>query len=372
MKLRETTLIEHQGSHFVTTHFLPVATADLPADRSFSAFLPHVARRRAGRGCRGNRTGLRPAALDGVKYFSSGCRLPGGVLSKIAFDTPQTATHHRGVRVSIVTPSYRSSAWLKLCIASVADQKVIAEHIVQDAGSDDGTLDWLPSDSRVRAFVEKDSGMYDAINRGLQRAGGDILAYLNCDEQYLPGALSKVLGFFEQHPEVDVVFGDVVMVDDQGDYLYHRRMQVPLLYHTWTCHLSTLSCATFFRRRVVAEYGMLFDPRLRDVGDGEWMVRLLRRGVRMAALGEFTSVFAFTGANMSVGPNARREARELFLTAPFMARAFKPVTILHHRLRRWMGGMYSQRPFSYDIFTRTSPEQRRHLEVTRPDFRPHS
>ncbi len=276
------------------------------------------------------------------------------------------------MRVSIVTPSYRSSGWLKLCVASVADQKVEAEHIVQDAGSDDGTLDWLPRDSRVRAFVEKDSGMYDAVNRGLQRANGDILAYLNCDEQYLPGTLSKVLQFFDQHPGVDVVFGDVVIVDDKGDYLYHRKMQVPLLYHTWTCHLSTLSCGTFFRRRVVTEYNMLFDSKLRDVGDGKWMVGLLQRGVKMATLGEFTSAFTMTGANMSVGPNARREARELYLTAPPLARMLKPVTILRHRVRRWLGGMYSQKPFSYDIFTRTSPDQRRHFDVPQPDFRPAS
>src|SRR5579864_8457246 len=98
---------------------------------------------------------------------------------------------------SIVTPSFRSSRWLKLCIASVADQAGVEfEHIVQDAGSDDGTLEWLPHDTRVRAYVEKDSGMYDAINRGYRRAKGDLLAYLNCDEQYLPGALQKVRDFF--------------------------------------------------------------------------------------------------------------------------------------------------------------------------------
>ncbi len=291
-------------------------------------------------------------------------------MGKNAFDSVRRSTHHWPVRISIVTPSFRSSGWLKLCIASVADQKVAAEHIVQDSVSDDGTLDWLPRDSRVTAIVEKDQGMYDAINRGLRRASGDVLAYLNCDEQYLPGTLSKVIRFFEEHPDVDVVFGDVVLVDDKGDYLYHRKMQVPLLYHTWTCHLSTLSCATFFRRRIVTEHGQLFDPKLRDVGDGEWMVRLLRRGVKMAVLGEFTSVFTFTGANMSVGPNARREARELFLAAPPLARVMKPLTVLHHRIRRWLGGMYAQRPFSYDIYTRISPEQRRHIEVTRPEFRP--
>ncbi|HWX18519.1 MAG TPA: glycosyltransferase family 2 protein [Candidatus Binatia bacterium] len=272
------------------------------------------------------------------------------------------------MRFSIVTPSFRSEKWLKLCLPSVADQGVVLDHIVQDAGSDDGTLDWLPRDPRVKAFIEKDAGMYDAVNRGLRRATGDILAYLNCDEQYLPGALKQVEAFFEQHPQVDVLFGDVVMVDQTGQYLSHRKMQVPLLYHTWTCHLSTLSCAMFFRRRVVFDYACFFDTRWRDVGDGEWMVRLLQRKVKMAALGQFTSAFTQTGANMSAGGNARRENLELLQTAPRWAQRLRPVFILHHRLRRLLGGMYLQRPFAYDIYTPASPDQRKRHYVEKPVF----
>jgi glycosyltransferase involved in cell wall biosynthesis len=273
------------------------------------------------------------------------------------------------MRVSIVTPSFRNSDWLKLCVASVADQRVEVEHIIQDAGSDDGTLDWLLKDPRARTFVEKDAGMYDAINRGLRRATGDVLAYLNCDEQYLLGALSAVVEFFETHPQIDVLFGDIIFVDSQGRYAGHRRVQVPLLHHTWTCHLSTLSCATFFRRRLVFDQGEFFDPRLRDSGDGEWMVRLLRRRVCMAALARFTSVFTLTGDNMSQKPNSLREARELHRTAPSWARLAKPLIILHHRLRRLAGGMYSQPPFSFSLYTRNSPARRELREVRQPAIR---
>jgi glycosyltransferase involved in cell wall biosynthesis len=273
------------------------------------------------------------------------------------------------VRFSIITPSYRSSAWLRLCIASAADQQVEVEHIIQDAGSDDGTLDWLLQDKRVKAFVEKDQGMYDGINRGLRRASGEILGYLNCDEQYLPGALRAVSEFFDRNPQTDVVFGDVVMVDAKGEYVSHRKMQAPLKYHTWTCHLSTLSCATFFRRRVVAEKGFMFDARLRDVGDGEWMVRLLKGRVKMGTLGQFTSAFTRTGVNMSAGANARREAQELYRSAPWWARKIKPLLILHHRLRRLASGIYSQKPFSYEIFTLQHPERRQSHQVKQPTFR---
>jgi glycosyltransferase involved in cell wall biosynthesis len=273
------------------------------------------------------------------------------------------------VQVSIITPSFRNCHWLKLCIASVADQQgVKLEHIVQDSCSDDGTQEWLPHDSRVRAFIEKDRGMYDAVNRGLKRAQGEILAYLNCDEQYLPGALAGVVEFFERHPRVDVVFGDFVVVNDAGKYLFHRKVQTPLKYHTWTSHLATFTCATFFRRRLVDE-GFWFNPGLRDVGDGEWMLRLLRGGMRMAVMRQFTSAFTMTGVNMSTRPNARREAAELFNSAPLLARKLQPLLVLQHRLRRLLGGIYQQKPFSYSIYSLADPRQRVKHEVAQPRFK---
>ena len=273
------------------------------------------------------------------------------------------------MRFSIVTPSFRNSEWLKLCVASTADQDVPFEHIIQDAGSDDGTLDWLLKDDRVKAFVEKDKGMYDAINRGFRRSEGDILAWLNCDEQYLPGALKTVGEYFEKHPEVDVVFGDAVVIDAEGNYLCHRKMQIPLKYHTMAVHLSTLSCTMFFRRRVVFEHGLWFDTRWRSAGDAEWMLRLLQRRFEMRTLRRFTSVFTLTGANLSASATGEREGRDLARQAPGWVRTARPLIIVHHRLRRLLGGVYSQTPFSFEAFTPASPERRIRQEVSRPNFR---
>jgi glycosyltransferase involved in cell wall biosynthesis len=273
------------------------------------------------------------------------------------------------MRFSVITPSFNPSPWLPLCIASVADQGVDLEHIVQDAGSTDGTLDWLRGDPRVKAFVERDSGMYDAVNRGLRRAEGDILSYLNCDEQYLPGCLQSVEAYFREHPAVDVLFGDVVVVNPGLNYLFHRKVQVPLKHHTWVSHLSTLTCATFFRRTILDKHELFFDARLRDVGDAEWMLRLLKHRIPMAVLRDFTSVFTMTGENMSAKPNAIRETRELRASAPFATRALRPLLVFHHRLRRLTGGIYSQQPFSYSVYTPGSPDKRVSFAVMRPRFR---
>ncbi len=273
------------------------------------------------------------------------------------------------MKFSIITPSFRNSEWLKRCVASVADQGVALEHLVQDAGSDDGTLDWLPRDPRVTAFVEKDAGMYDAINRGLRRARGDVLAYLNCDEQYLPGALAAVEEFFHAHPEVEMVFGDAVVVNAEGDYLFHRKMLRPLLWHTWTCQLSTLTCGTFFRRSVIERRAAFFDLQWRYIGDADWMRRLIQERVPMAALGRFTSVFTHTGQNLSTDEKTMAELRAFRATAPAVARALCPLVIAHHRARRWLGGTYSQEPFDFSLYARGPLEQRTVRHVAQPTAR---
>ena len=121
------------------------------------------------------------------------------------------------MRISVVTPSFNSWPWLQLASASVADQGVPLEHVVQDGLSVDGTREWLAHGCPPSVAPEsaRDAGMYDAINRGFSRSRGEILCHLNCDEQYLPGALARVVDYFAQHPEVDILFGDVVVVSFQ-------------------------------------------------------------------------------------------------------------------------------------------------------------
>jgi glycosyltransferase involved in cell wall biosynthesis len=270
------------------------------------------------------------------------------------------------MKFSIITPSFRNSSWLRLCIASVADQEGAEwEHIVQDSCSDDGTQDWLPRDQRVRAFIEKDTGMYDAVNRGYRRAQGDILAYLNCDEQYLPGALRTVHDFFEQHPQIEVMLGGTIVVNGEGNYLCHRQSLTPRPLHIWF-RFPILTSAIFIRRRVIHERGIFFDTRWRDLGDFHWILALMKNAVPMAVCDSFTSVFTDTGENMNLKPNAVRERNETAALTPPWIRWLKPVWIAHHRLRRLTAGHFSLRPTSYFIYTLQSPERRVRFDVAKP------
>jgi glycosyltransferase involved in cell wall biosynthesis len=267
---------------------------------------------------------------------------------------------------SIVTPSFRNSRWLKLCIASVADQTgVELEHIVQDSCSDDGTQDWLPHDKRVRAFIEKDSGMYDAVNKGYRRSNGDILAYLNCDEQYLPSGLQKVQEFFHQNPRVDVALAGSIIVDANGNYLCHRPLMVPNPWYFWY-RFPVLTSSVFIRRRVIHERGLFFDTKWRDLGDVHWIHSLLENRVSMAVCDSYTSTFADTGENMNLKPNAIRELNETMMMVPRWVRLTKPLWIVHHRLRRLLAGHFNIKPTSYSIYTMASPETRSQFDVPKP------
>ena len=270
------------------------------------------------------------------------------------------------MKFSIITPSFRNSEWLKLCIASVADQQgAEIEHIVQDSCSDDGTQDWLPKDPRVRTFIEKDAGMYDAVNRGYRRAAGDILAYLNCDEQYVPGALAIVKKFFDENPKVEVLFAGSIVTDGEGQYICHRHAMVPHPLGIWF-RFPVLTSSVFIRRKVIHERGIYFDTRWRVVGDLHWVMALLRARVPVAASPEFTSTFADTGDNLCLSPNSVRELEQSSRLAPKSAKWLKPVWVLHHRLRRLVHGHFNLRPTSYAVYTKASPDRRVTIDVPKP------
>jgi glycosyltransferase involved in cell wall biosynthesis len=272
------------------------------------------------------------------------------------------------MRFSIITPSYRSAKWLRLCVASVADQEgVELEHIVQDSCSDDGTQEWLVKDSRVKAFIEKDQGMYDALNRGFRRSSGEILAYLNCDEQYLPGALKAVDDYFAKYPLVDVVISDSVVTDANGNYVCHRYSLVPHRHQIWV-RFPVLTCSLFVRGHVIRELGIQFDAQWRALGDVFWVMEMLKRGVRMAVLDRFTSVFTETSENLCLTPKALKERQRAWQMAPRWVRLLKHFFAVLYRLRLAARGSLFQRAFDYSLYTLTSPNER----VTRHAGRPTS
>ena len=257
------------------------------------------------------------------------------------------------MKFSVVTPSYNQLPWLKLCVASVADQRsdsIEVEHIVQDGGSGDELVAWGQAQAGLRFFSAADAGMYDAINKGLLKSTGEICSYLNCDEQYLPGALAAVGKFFRENETIDILGADIIIVDGSGNAKSYRRSVLPMRLDRW--HVpGVATAALFFRRRIIDE-GLLLPGDYRIVGDAVWIDRLLSLNKSFAVLPVPLAVFGITGANLSKDPRVTAElSRWRGLTngrenIVLLEAAAKIV----FRLRKLFAGAYQSRTIEYEIY----------------------
>jgi len=165
-----------------------------------------------------------------------------------------------------------------------------------------------------------------------------------------------------------MLFGDCLVVGSKGDFICYRKVQKPSRHHVMVSHLPAFTSSTFFRRSVLDQHGLFFDTQWRDVGDAEWVLRALDKGVRMGVLGKFLSAFADTGANMNMAANAQREKKLLAGMAPAWARKLAPALVWRHRFNRLIRGAYRQKPFDYAIYTLNGPNNRVAHHVERPTF----
>lgn len=261
-------------------------------------------------------------------------------------------------------------SYLRRCAASVADQEGgTFEHIVIDGGSGDGTGQWLAKQNHTRSISEKDNGMYDAINKGLKLANGNILAYLNCDEQYLPGTLAFVKDYFTGNPDVDMIFGDLVLIRPDGSLLAYRKGYRPRWFYILTSHLYVLSCTMFFRRRIIEE-GHFFDMDYRAAGDAEFVVRVLRSGFKAKHINRYFAAFTMTGENMSVDPEAIKERKRLSASAPLYIKINKWLLNGIRLTEKFFSGAYFQeKPLEYSVYVEGTDQGRKSFSVNKASFR---
>ena len=124
------------------------------------------------------------------------------------------------MRVTVVTPVYNGMPWLPECVNSVADQRrdVEVEHLVYDGGSTDGSAEWLREHESMgyHATIGPDGGQTDALIKGFDKATGDILAWLNCDDVLEPGALKRIVEVFTASPGLAMVTASCLLIDSAG------------------------------------------------------------------------------------------------------------------------------------------------------------
>ncbi|MCE1253928.1 MAG: glycosyltransferase [Anaerolineae bacterium] len=178
--------------------------------------------------------------------------------------------------VSIITPSYNQARFIETTLRSVLDQEgVDLEYIVIDGGSTDGSAEIIKKfGDRLAYWVsEPDKGQTDAINKGFNRAHGDIIAYLNSDDTYEPGALAEVVRFFKQHPEVGLVYGDANFIDADGKIIGRFPAAQTDYRRLRQGYVHVPQQAAFFRTSLWKQVGPL-DPSFYFAMDYDLWVRL--------------------------------------------------------------------------------------------------
>jgi glycosyltransferase involved in cell wall biosynthesis len=196
-------------------------------------------------------------------------------------------------KISIVTPSYQHGRYIEFTINSVLKQTYPnLEFFVQDGGSTDGTLELLKSkEVDFTGWVsEKDNGQAQAINRGFAKTSGEIMAWLNSDDLILPGALNVVADFFNRHPDIDVVYGNRLLIDK--DNMEIGRWILPGHDDTVLSWVDYIPQETlFWRRRIWEKIGGKVDESFQFALDWDLLVRFRDAGAKFHHIPQFLGAF---------------------------------------------------------------------------------
>lgn len=198
-----------------------------------------------------------------------------------------------GLRISAVTPSFNQADFLGDCLRSVRIQNYGAiEHLVYDPGSTDGSREIAENAEGVTLFSESDEGQSDAVNKGIERAKGDIIAWINSDDCYASDAVfARVVERFEADDAPDIVYGRGVYLDEKGDKLRDAYVNTKAeSFRQRLAHeVGIMQPAAFFRRSVWERVGLLRVDRHFTL-DYEFWIRCAKAGLKFAFVDD---VFAY-------------------------------------------------------------------------------
>lgn len=228
--------------------------------------------------------------------------------------------------LSVITPSFNSARFLGETIDSVAALRTPHEHIVVDGGSSDETMRLL-AESGVPGLSwesEPDRGQTHAVNKGLARARGELLAWLNADDAYVPEYVDTAVGTLLADPTADAVFGFMDIVDEEGRLMKRYRC-LPFSWRRYLYFGDYLPTPTVIFRRSLLVQAPRLDERYADAADIDFYLRLLR-GAKVRRLRRPLVRFRYhaaskTGSNVSL---QQREALEI------------RVGHAHNATERWM------------------------------------
>ena len=218
---------------------------------------------------------------------------------------------HVSLRVSVVTAVLNRAATLPACLASVGEQThPDVEHVLVDGGSTDGSVELIRNKPRPGAWVsEPDGGLYEAVNKGIGLATGDVIGVLGADDVYEDATvLARVAERFAD-PAVDAVYGDLRYVAGDPPRVVRTWVSGPYVPGAFRRGWMPPHPTFFARRELFARYGR-HDTRLRIAADYELMLRFVERhGVRLTYLPAFLVRMRLGGVS-NAPRNLVRKTRE--------------------------------------------------------------
>jgi glycosyltransferase involved in cell wall biosynthesis len=196
-------------------------------------------------------------------------------------------------KVSIVIPSYNQGLFLERAVQSLIKQQYpVLEILAVDGGSTDGSRGILERYSPYLDYwcSEPDRGQTHALNKGFDRASGEIMGWLNSDDELVPGALFRVAEFFSGRPHVDVVYGHRILINE--DEMEIGRWTLPphdTRVLSWTDYIPQETL--FWRRRLWNRIGAKLDERFQFAMDWDLLLRFRDAGAKMVRLPLFIGLF---------------------------------------------------------------------------------
>jgi glycosyltransferase involved in cell wall biosynthesis len=197
-------------------------------------------------------------------------------------------------RVSIVTISFNQGRLLERAIRSVLEQDYQdIEYIVVDPGSTDGSRDIIERYRQQisKVILEPDKGPANGLNKGFAAASGEIFGYINADDAYLPGAITKAVAAFHARPDSDVVYAHSYIVNSSGEFV-RRSRSIPFDLRLYAYGgVVVMQQSTFFRRQAFETVGG-FNEINRTSWDSELLVDCARSGSKFTLIDDYWSLFA--------------------------------------------------------------------------------
>jgi glycosyltransferase involved in cell wall biosynthesis len=253
--------------------------------------------------------------------------------------------------VSIVTPSYNQGRFIEETIKSVVNQDYPSiEYIVMDGGSTDETLDILRKyTSRLTWHSEKDSGQSDAINKGLRLAKGEILAYLNSDDTYLPGAITRAVRYLTaENPDSHFVYGEGYHITAEGTIIERYPTEpFDIRRLAETCFICQPT--TFWKRDVMETIG-LFDENLHYAMDYDYWIRIAKQYGTLGYLNEYlaNSRLYLETKTLSKRFEAHEEILDVIMN--HYGRGNIPSTWIYAYAHHYMDRLVSRRTMTKNVF----------------------